>query len=176
MSHSIDDHLDIPPVSELPPPARSSLVPAPFPSLPSPRPPLTRAAQKLQSLILLTRHLNKKAGSRSLSRGGGSIGLIAQCRSGWLVGLEPREQKANLLAAADSPQGKRCVLAQLKNNNAPLQPSLRYEIIAHASGYPTIRCLGTCSVSAGDLVPQPPPTTLGPRLRACQFLKDFLPH
>src|SRR5260370_26354678 len=136
--------------------------------------PLARLAQKHQCVIILIRHLNKKAGSRSLYRGGGSIGLIAQCRSGWLVGLEPREQKANLLAAADSPQGKRCVLAQLKNNNAPLQPILRYEIIAHASGYPTIRWLGTCSVSAEDLVAKPPPITLGPRLRARQFLKDFL--
>ncbi len=136
--------------------------------------PLARLAQKHQCVIILIRHLNKKAGSRSMYRGGGSIGLVAQCRSGWLVGLEPQKHNGNLLAAADSPAGKRCVLAQIKNNNAPLQPSLLYEIVPHESGYPTIRWLGPCAHDAEDLVSKPAEIILGPRFRACQFLKNFL--
>ena len=137
--------------------------------------PLARLAQKHQCVIILIRHLNKKVGSRSMYRGGGSIGLVAQCRSAWLVGLEPKEKTIPLLVAGGEPNpGKRCVLAQVKNNNAPLQPSLLYEIVPHESGYPTIRWLGASSHRAEELVAKPAAKILGPRLRACQFLKDFL--
>ncbi len=52
--------------------------------------PLAELAKMYGCTIILIRHLNKKAGSRSLYRGGGSIGFVAACRSAWLVGLDPR--------------------------------------------------------------------------------------
>ena len=138
--------------------------------------PLAQLARKYQCAIILIRHLNKKAGSRSLYRGGGSIGFVAACRSAWLVGPEPATAGAKdvLTGAASSPRPMRCVLAQQKNNNAPRQPSLAYEIVAHASGYPTISWLGPCSLKAEDLVARPAQKIGSPRFRAGQFLKSFL--
>jgi hypothetical protein len=79
--------------------------------------PLARLAERHGTAILLVRHLNKSPGLSPLYRGGGSIGLVAACRSGWLIARNP-EQPAQ------------CVLAQLKNNLAPPQPSLAYQMPA----------------------------------------------
>jgi len=157
---------------------------------------LARLAQTRNCLIILIRHLNKRLGLRALYRGGGSIGFAAHCRSAWLVGAAPGNQSGGargegrgsqaegsplgprLLPLAPGPSPldvKRCVLAQGKNNNAGRQPSLLYELVPHASGYPVVRWLGTCSWSAEDLVARPSRrTTAGARRRARDFLKEFL--
>jgi hypothetical protein len=77
-----------------------------------------RALSKLAGLaeqhacaMLLVRHLNKRAGLRSLYRGSGSIGLVGLSRSGWLVARDPEDSQ-------------RRVLAQVKNNLGAPQPSL----------------------------------------------------
>ena len=64
--------------------------------------------------VQLVRHLNKSGGRQALYRGLGSIGLVANCRSAWLVAADPRARG-------------RAVLAQVKNNLAPgpAQPGLR---------------------------------------------------
>jgi len=155
--------------------------------------PLARLAHRQQCAIILIRHLNKRAGSRSLYLGGGSIGFIAQCRSAWLVGREPGAVlpvAPNPPAAAAAPEAAapglspdaadpaplpgRCVLAQQKNNNGPLYPSLLYQIVAHASGYPTLAWLGSCPLTADELVAIPPRIAVRPRGRAIRFLKRFL--
>ena len=79
--------------------------------------PLLLLAAKYQCVILLVRHLNKRDGSRSLYRGGGSMGFLGMCRSGWLI-------------APDPEQPERSVLAQLKNNLGPPQPSLAFTTAA----------------------------------------------
>src|SRR5205807_2133761 len=73
--------------------------------------PLAHLARKHHCVILLVRHLNKLGDQRAVYRGGGSIGLIAACRSAWLLAADP-----------DCPA--RRILAQNKNNLAPYQPSL----------------------------------------------------
>jgi AAA domain len=76
--------------------------------------PLAQLAEKHACAVLLVRHLNKQGGRRALYRGGGSIGLLAACRSGWLLAEDPQE-------------ARRRVLAQVKNNLAP-PPSLALEV------------------------------------------------
>src|SRR5436305_682651 len=70
-------------------------------------------AARYRCVILLIRHLNKAAGSRALYRGLASIAFAALCRSAYLVARDP-----------DDPA--RCVLAEVKNNLGPPQPSLAY--------------------------------------------------
>lgn len=81
---------------------------------------LTRMAQRCRCALLLLRHLRKAGGRRAVYRGVGSIGLVAACRSAWLI--------------ARSPLDDVCVFAQLKNNLAARQPSLAYEFRGQESG------------------------------------------
>jgi hypothetical protein len=100
--------------------------------------PLADLARRCGCAVLIHRHLNKKDGGRALYRGLGSIGLVAVCRSAWLV-------------AEESAGSGRRVLAQVKNNLAAPQPSLAFEV-AQAEGGPTLRWLGPVAASAEDLV------------------------
>jgi hypothetical protein len=116
--------------------------------------PLAQLAEKYACAMLLVRHLNKQEGSRTVYRGGGSIGLLALCRFGWLIAADPEE-----------PKGR--VLAQVKNNLALPQPSLAFEVAAHEGGLPTLSWLGLCAWTADQLQAR--------RRRAPQFLRrgDF---
>jgi hypothetical protein len=123
--------------------------------------PLLRLADRYQCVMLLIRHLNKSAGGRSLYRGAGSIGFLGACRSGWLVGSDPSEP------------GRR-VLAQVKNNLAPPQPSLAFTVET-TEGCPRLCWQGTSPLSSDQLlVPGPPSDAVRPRDLARNFLADFL--
>jgi hypothetical protein len=78
--------------------------------------PLVRLAAESHCCVLLVRHLNKSASSRSMYRGGGSIGIVGACRTGLLVGPHP-----------DDPE--RRVLSMTKSNMGPLGPSLGFRIV-----------------------------------------------
>lgn len=133
---------------------------------------LARLADRHRCHMQLIRHLNKTAGRRALYRGGGSIAFVAACRSGWVVARDPRE-----------PQ--RCVLAQLKNNLAPPQPSLAYALTSPAPGVeqpagggeqPLLSWLGPVAYTADELlaglgVAQP---VFSVHDRARDFLEAFL--
>jgi hypothetical protein len=124
--------------------------------------PLALLAERQGCAVLLVRHLNKQPGRRGLYRGGGSIGFVAACRSGWLVAADP-----------EAPQ--RRVLAQLKNNLAPPQPSLAFEVRPRPGGPPELAWLGESPLTADALVgagPRDP--KVSPRDRACAFLMAFL--
>jgi hypothetical protein len=124
--------------------------------------PLARVAEKHACAVLLVRHLNKRGGGRSLYRGGGSIGFLGACRSGWLIARDP------LL-----PQ--RCVLAQVKNNLAPAQPSLAYSVTPHESGPPTLSWLGPTAWTADQLLTGRACSSHATQFeRACEFLNTFL--
>jgi hypothetical protein len=123
--------------------------------------PLIQLAKFHRCVILLIRHLNKTCRSRAMYRGGGSIGLIGACRSGCLV-------------APDPLNAKRCVLAQVKNNLAPLQSSLGYELVVRDQAEPTIAWLGTSVWSADELLARQQPIRVTPGDRAREFLTAFL--
>jgi hypothetical protein len=101
--------------------------------------PLAWLAEKHACAVLLVRHLNKRGGGRSVYRGGGSIGFLGACRSGWLIARDPH-----------APE--RCVLAQVKNNLAPPQPSLTYTVTPDESGAPTLSWLGPTDWTADRLL------------------------
>jgi AAA domain len=97
-------------------------------------------AEKHQCAMVLIRHLNKRAGLPSLYRGGGSIGLSAASRSAWLAARDPEEPE-------------RRVLAHVKNNLGPAQPSLAFTVTVPAGGgHPLISWLGPCAWTADQLV------------------------
>jgi hypothetical protein len=129
--------------------------------------PLALLGERYRCVILLVRHLNKSGGGRSLYRGGGSIGIVGACRSAWLVARDPKE-----------PQRRRA-MAQIKNNLAPPQPTLTFEVVTHEGGGApaTLSWLGTSPLSADELLArQPAPGNKPPsvRERTREFLSNFL--
>jgi hypothetical protein len=122
--------------------------------------PLAKLAEEYGCAMKLIRHLNKDGRSQAIYRGGGSIGFIAACRSGWLVGNDPQ-----------APE--RHVLAQVKNNLAPAQPSLAFEIRSHESGAAVVSWLGP-SLWRADQLLAGPGRAEKPRRRARELLTEFL--
>jgi hypothetical protein len=108
----------------------------------------------------LVRHLNKTGSSCALYRGSGSIAVQAACR-------------ITFLAARDPQQTNRCVLAQVKNNYAELQPSLAYTVTKTDEPVPTFTWVGASALLAKELLAAAPPPS--PELtRTCEFLLGFL--
>jgi hypothetical protein len=125
--------------------------------------PLAKLAEKHRSVIQMVRHLNKKIGGQAVYRGGGSISFIAACRSGWLIARDP-----------ENPA--RSILAQVKNNLAPAQTSLAFEIQTSGSGQQILAWQGESVLSADQLLlaagHSAVPSTA--RAEAVEFLADFL--
>jgi hypothetical protein len=101
--------------------------------------PLAALARRRACTILLIRHLTKVGRGRAVHRGLGSIGLVGACRSAWLVAEE----------AEGSP---RLVLAQVKNNLAPRQPSLAFELVHPEDGGAALNWLGPVEITADALL------------------------
>jgi hypothetical protein len=124
--------------------------------------PLLLLAARRGCVVLLVRHLNKTARFASVYRGLGSIAFLAVCRSAWLIARDPGEP------------GRR-VLAQVKNNLAPPQPALAFEVQAQAAACPTLSWLGPSDLTADQLLGAPMPARADtPRDHAREFLEDFL--
>jgi hypothetical protein len=125
--------------------------------------PLVQLARRRQCAFLFVRHLNKSGSSRALYRGGGSIGLLAVCRSGWLIGCDPRDRD-------------RRILAQTKKNLAAPQPNLAFSIEAGAGGQPTIAWQGPSPLTADQLLGARSPVGERGRARAQarELLRQFL--
>jgi hypothetical protein len=122
--------------------------------------PLIHLTDKHRCALLMQRHLNKQGGGRALYRGLGSIAFVAACRVALLVGRDP------LVPG-------RCVLAQVRNSLAALQPSLAYRITGADGALPTVEWLGTSPLSADELVGGAR-REHQPRDQAATFLEQFL--
>jgi hypothetical protein len=124
---------------------------------------LSNLARQFGCVVLLVRHLNKEVSLRAMYRGGGSIGLLAACRSAWLIGRDP-----------EAPQ--RRVLAQVKNNLAVAQPSLAYEVVTGEGDSPAVTWHGPSRWTADELLAAADrrPAAAPQRDRACDFLAEFL--
>jgi hypothetical protein len=77
--------------------------------------PLADMAKETGVTVIMVRHLTKGGGKNAKQAGGGSMGLIGQCRFGYLVGPDP-----------DKP--KRRIIACTKMNVTSEPASLAYEI------------------------------------------------
>lgn len=132
--------------------------------------PLAELAQELGVAIIAVRHLNKRAGSPALYRGGGSIAWIGAARSGLLVAPDP-----------DDGAGDRRVLAVTKSNLGRPAPSLAYTIEAvrhETAGYvPRLVWLGESIHTARSLLAAPSDDADRSAVEeAREFLRDLLAH
>jgi putative DNA primase/helicase len=124
--------------------------------------PLAALAESVECAVLLVRHLNKNGGSRAVYRGGGSIGIVGACRSAWMVARHPDNDRQR-------------VLAQIKNNLAPPQSALAYEIVNDAQGRPQVSWQGAVDLGADELVSGGPAAVDGGQLqRAVVLLQEAL--
>ena len=127
--------------------------------------PLAQLARRYACLILLVRHLNKIASHRALYRGCGSIGFQGICRSSWLLAANPLNPAQR-------------VLANVKNNDAPLQPSLILQLHHPEAEGQRLRLewLGEHPWSADQLLraAMRPPRVSVQVERAKAFLTEFL--
>jgi putative DNA primase/helicase len=64
--------------------------------------PLAALAEALGVAVILIRHLTKGGGSSAIYRGGGSIGIVAACRSALLVAKDPENEDRRILAPVKS--------------------------------------------------------------------------
>jgi putative DNA primase/helicase len=124
--------------------------------------PLNHLAEQHRAHVQMPRHLNKWGGRLALYRGTGSIALAGACHSVWLVGRDPGE-----------PQ--RRVVAEVRNKQAPPQPSLAYRVETGEGGSPTVRWVGRSPWSADQLLSGSPRPSPGVPLAVAQeFLTSFL--
>lgn len=138
--------------------------------------PLKRVAERCGCAMLLIRHLNKAMGMHTLYRGAGSIAFSAACRVEWLVAKSP------------TPHA-RCLLAQQKNNNGPLQRSLAFELRTSSSttdgqsvlrgatpkqGMPELIWYGVSDWTAQDLIARRRPNRKTLVQEAMDFLRAYL--
>ncbi len=117
-------------------------------------------AERTRCAFLMVRHLTKKPGRQPLYRGTGSIALIAACRLALLVAPHPADPT-------------RTIMAQSKNNLAPLQPSLAYRLFpsGEKSAAP-LQWLGPVAHTAVELTQVK--EFSASRARAVRFLTNFL--
>ena len=127
--------------------------------------PLSELAARSGSAILLIRHLTKSGGgSNPIYRGGGSIGFVAACRSGLIVGRDPDDDEKRVLAST------KCNLAPEADAVA-----LGYQIVNHPDlNTATVRWLGPTQHSARDLLSQPDGDERASIDEASVFLLDLL--
>jgi hypothetical protein len=130
--------------------------------------PLKAAAERCRCTVVALRHLTKRGAAKALYRGGGSIAIIAAARSGLLVAADPQD-----------PAGR--VLAHVKHNLAPRQPSLIYRLCEAPGGVCRVAWGGVTQLTGDDLLApaadgreepeDDEPTKL---FEAIDFLKEWL--
>lgn len=84
--------------------------------------PLHRLAERHGCAVVVVVHLNKREGDDPLQRVGGSIGITGAARSVLLLARDPEDPEGEV--------GRRRVLAHVKSNYGPLQPSRALRIEA----------------------------------------------
>lgn len=131
--------------------------------------PLKTLAEDTGVAVVCVRHLNKKKGASAMYRGGGSIGLIGAARSALLVGFDPHDPDARVLASTKA------------NLCAPPQ-AWRFQIvekqIVSKSGkqFPAsaIDWLGKTDITASQLVKGNSAVSSGALHEAVEFLEELL--
>ncbi len=102
-------------------------------------------AERTGVALVVVRHLNKMAGGSAIYRGGGSIGIIGAARSALLVGRDPSDPTA-------------CVIASVKSNLSRSPSSLKFRldsVAMNGTSVGRIGWLGECDLTADDLVNRP---------------------
>lgn len=100
--------------------------------------PLARIADETGAAVVLVRHLTKGGASRAIAAGGGSIGIAGAARAVLAVHTDPSDPT-------------RRVLAMVKNNLAPLAPSLGFSLADDGHGFAKVEWLGESDHTAEAL-------------------------
>jgi RecA-family ATPase len=74
-------------------------------------------SKRVNCTVLIVRHLNKDSGKAAIYRGGGSIGVIAASRAGFLVSKDPANKE-------------RCLMVPNKGNWCALKEGLAYKVLS----------------------------------------------
>jgi len=123
--------------------------------------PLAQLADEIGVAVVVVRHLNKASGGQAIYRGGGSIGIAGQARCTHLVAKDPEDE------------GRR-IFAGIKNNLAPMPPSLSFSLEG-VDGASRIVWGGISSHGADALLAIPSSPEERTALdEAKDFLKDLL--
>lgn len=130
--------------------------------------PLAALAEDLGVAVILIRHLTKGGGAAAIYRGGGSIGIVAACRSALLVAKDPEDED-------------RRILAPVKSNLCAPPPSLAYRMETRGEVARLVWEPGTVEMSAGELLSaqgEDGKGADGPSMmeEAGEFLRDLLQH
>ena len=104
--------------------------------------PLAAMAERTGAAVVVVRHMNKTAGTNTLYRGGGSIGIIGAARSGLVVAPHPEDDS-------------RRVLAPLKHNLSEPAPSLVFSIATAENGAARVEWKGETVLGADQLLRMP---------------------
>lgn len=124
--------------------------------------PLVELAARRKVAIVGVRHLNKQMGGPAKYRGGGSIAYTGLARSVLMVGVDPEDESARILAVS-------------KGNLSQRPPSLRFAIVETADKQPRIDWRGPCAITADELCALADATdSQGARRDARDFLAEQL--
>jgi len=124
--------------------------------------PLSKIAEETGATVLVVRHLTKTAGPNPLYRGGGSIGITGAARVVMVVGEDPDDKGAR-------------VLAVIKSNLGEIPPSLKYSVRNHVEltcGH--IQWEGTSPHTGADILTPPRQRQATARDAAEIFLEESL--
>ncbi|MDA8170505.1 MAG: AAA family ATPase [Nitrospiraceae bacterium] len=86
--------------------------------------PLAKLAEELEMAVIVIRHFTKGEGGKAVHKGGGSIGIIGQARSAFLVAKDPGDESLRIFAC-------------IKNNLAAEPAALSYwlkEVVINSEG------------------------------------------
>lgn len=122
--------------------------------------PLAAMAERTGAAVILLRHLNKKDGSSTMYRGGGSIGIIGAARAAYVV-AKPE----------DDPTLR--VLAPVKMNLAPMPPSMLFSIESHGTTS-RVEWGGSTEVTADALLNRSQPSSTGKMAKAVEIITSTL--
>ncbi len=130
---------------------------------------LAALAVRTNCAIVWLRHVNKNSSeSSAMLRGGGSIAFIAAARVAFLIGYDPNDDAPIAL--------RKRVVAQIKNNLAPLGSSRAFRLIAdEGAKVAHIEWVAEpCTLTADDLLVTRDPRQAEASEEASEFLRDEL--
>ncbi len=123
--------------------------------------PLAALAKWTGCAVLFVRHLTKTGRDRAVSRGQGSMGIVAAVRTALFAAEHPAD-----------PAGR--VLAVAKHNLGQRPPALGYRVVESASGQPVVEWTGPVDLTADGLCRREPAVGLKARDRAIDWLRREL--
>lgn len=89
--------------------------------------PLSKVAERTGCIIIVVRHLNKSSSTNSLTRGGGSMGILGKARIGLLVEEDPRDPEIKCVARGKGNLGKKPATLQFRLVDVPAEEVAKLE-------------------------------------------------